>query len=120
MQGLSGTIITKSGDKFNGIFSTPNVDPNNTSFLLKMVQRVTQLEPRADALSDVTSPFVGTAPDYSMRFKLDEIADILVNSVSTSEVVVKENHGKPCTAALAAAIHTDNFPVDSLSNRISY
>lgn len=59
-----------------------------------MVQRVTLAEPRADGLSDTTTPFVGTGPDHSMKFKIDDIADIVVNNVTTAEVVAKDTNGK--------------------------
>jgi hypothetical protein len=59
-----------------------------------MVQRVTPAETRANGLSDITTPFVGTNPDHSMKFKIDEIADIVVNNVSTAEVVAKDTNGK--------------------------
>lgn len=60
-----------------------------------MVQRVaTQTEPRANGLSDTATPFIGSTADHSMTFKVEEVDDIIVNNVTTSEVVAKEANGK--------------------------
>uniref|UniRef100_A0A093VW94 PAB1-binding protein 1 n=1 Tax=Talaromyces marneffei PM1 TaxID=1077442 RepID=A0A093VW94_TALMA len=91
--GLSATITTKNGEKYSGIFSSSALDTNNTSVLLKMVQRVISTETHANGLSDTTTPFVGTTPDHSMKFKVDEITDIVVNNVTTAEVVAKDTNG---------------------------
>lgn len=59
-----------------------------------MVQRVTSAETPANGISNAATPFVGTTPDHGMKFKVDEITDIVVNNVSTAEVVAKDSNGK--------------------------
>jgi Ataxin 2 SM domain len=94
-QGLPATIVTKNGEKFNGVFSSSTPQPSGSTFLLKMVQRAaSQLESHANGLSDVTTPFIGSGADHSMKFNVEEIDDIIVNNVTTTEVAVKESNGK--------------------------
>ncbi|KAH8693276.1 putative PAB1 binding protein [Talaromyces proteolyticus] len=90
--GLPATVITKTGDTFNGIFSSSELQSSDSAFVLKMVHRG-QLDPRANGLSDSASPFVGASPDYSMTFDLKDIADITVANVTTSEIMAKESNG---------------------------
>jgi hypothetical protein len=91
---LSAVVTTKNGEKFSGIFSAASLEPGESSFTLKMVQRAAAAEEqRAHGLSDVASPFLGSRPDHSMTFDATEIADVAVANVSTSEVIAKESNG---------------------------
>lgn len=61
-----------------------------------MVQRpAKQDHQRANGVSDVVSPFLGTAPDHSMSFDVKDVVDIAVSSVSTAEVTAKAPNGMP-------------------------
>ncbi|KAJ5086404.1 SM domain found in ataxin-2 [Penicillium alfredii] len=92
--GLSTTITTKTGENFTGIFSSSTLEPSDSTFLLKMVQRASQEnQPKANGVSDVTSPYLGAAPEHSMAFDVKDVADISVPNVSTAEVSVKESNG---------------------------
>lgn len=94
MQGLTATVTTKNGDKFTGIFSSSSLEPNDSTFILKMVQCPTQSDQAgANGLSDATSPYLGSAPDHSMSFDIKEIADVSVANVSTANVTAKEQNG---------------------------
>jgi hypothetical protein len=75
-----------------------------------MVQRVTPAETHANGLSDTTTPFVGTTPDHSMKFKVDEITDIVVNNVTTAEVVAKDTNGKAILLSELGNILTVDHP----------
>ncbi|KAL2011709.1 hypothetical protein VTN00DRAFT_4427 [Thermoascus crustaceus] len=93
--GLPATITTKSGDKFTGIFSSSSFEPNESTFILKMVQRPSAQteQPRTNGLSDVASPYLGSPPDHSMAFDVKEIADVSVANVSTADVTAKPQNG---------------------------
>ncbi|KAJ5610838.1 hypothetical protein N7510_007557 [Penicillium lagena] len=92
--GLNTTITTKSGDKFTGIFSSSTLEASDSSFLLKMVQRASQEnQPKANGVSEVTSPYLGTGPDHSMAFDIKDVADIAVPNVVPAEVSAKESNG---------------------------
>lgn len=74
-----------------------------------MVQRASQEnQPKANGVSDVTSPYLGTAPEHSMAFDVKDVADISVPNVSTAEVSVKESNGMERSAfPLAIVCCTD-------------
>lgn len=83
-----------------------------------MVQRVSPMETHANGLSDTTTPFFGTAPDHSMKFKVDEITDIVVNNVSTAEVVAKDTNGKVIFSHSSGAYQL--LTIVRTSNRVPY
>ncbi|KAB8269932.1 hypothetical protein BDV30DRAFT_177399 [Aspergillus minisclerotigenes] len=92
--GLAATITTKNGEKYTGIFSSSSLEPSESSFVLKMVQRPTKQEQnRANGVSDATSPFLGSAPDHSMSFDVKDVVEISVPNVSTSDVTAKGANG---------------------------
>ncbi|CAG8031952.1 unnamed protein product [Penicillium nalgiovense] len=92
--GLHTTITTKSGEKFTGIFSSSTMEPNELSFLLKMVQRTTQEgQPRPNGVSDVATPYIGSAPEHIMSFDIKDVVDIAVPNVTTADVSAKEPNG---------------------------
>lgn len=92
MQGLSAIITTKNGEIFTGIFSSCSLEPNDSSFTLKMVQRLSSSspQPQTNGLSDVSVPFLGSPPEYSMIFDVKEVADLTVANVPNSGLVSKE------------------------------
>jgi hypothetical protein len=70
------------------------MEPNELSFLLKMVQRVPQEgQPRANGVSDVATPYLGSAPEHTMSFEIKDVADISVPNVTTAEVSAKDSNG---------------------------
>ncbi|KAJ5587814.1 SM domain found in ataxin-2 [Penicillium hispanicum] len=92
--GLHAVITTKSGEKFSGIFSSSTLETSDSSFLLKMVQRASQEnQPKTNGVSDVGSPYLGTAPEHIIAFDVKDVTDIAVPNVSPAEVSVKESNG---------------------------
>lgn len=62
--------------------------------MLKMAQRASKQDlQRTNGVSDVASPFMGSAPDHSMSFDVKDVVDISVPNVSTAEVTAKESNG---------------------------
>lgn len=60
-----------------------------------MVQRAPQDgQPKANGVSDVASPYLGSGPEHSMAFDIRDVADIAVPNVSPAEVSVKEANGR--------------------------
>ncbi|PWY81855.1 PAB1 binding protein [Aspergillus heteromorphus CBS 117.55] len=92
--GLTATVTTRSGEKFTGIFSSSALEPSESTFVLKMVQRPSKSEQhRSNGVSEASSPFMGSAPDHSMSFDFKDVADISVPNVSTADVTVKGSNG---------------------------
>ncbi|RAK82363.1 putative PAB1 binding protein (Pbp1) [Aspergillus fijiensis CBS 313.89] len=92
--GLTATVTSKTGEKYTGVFSSASLEPNESSFLLKMVQRPNKQEQhRANGVSEASSPFMGSAPDHSMSFDVKDIVDISVSDVSTTDVLAKAPNG---------------------------
>lgn len=75
-----------------------------------MVQRVASADTNANGISETTTLFVGTTPDHSMKFKVDEITDIVVNNVSTAEVVAKDTNGEVILLSYLRNILTVDHP----------
>lgn len=64
--------------------------------MLKMVQRPSKQDiQRSNGVSEVASPFLGSAPDHSMSFDIKDVVDISVANVSTADVTAKESNGMP-------------------------
>lgn len=62
--------------------------------VLKMVQKPAQQDSlRSNGVSDIASPYLGSAPDHSMTFDVKDIADVSVANVSTTDIIVKESNG---------------------------
>lgn len=60
-----------------------------------MVQRVSQdNQPKTNGVSDMSSPYLGVAPEHSMVFDIKDVADIAVPNVSPAEVSAKESNGR--------------------------
>ncbi|KAJ6036160.1 SM domain found in ataxin-2 [Penicillium herquei] len=92
--GLNTTITTKNGDKYTGIFSSSTLEPSESSFSLKMVQRVSDdNQSKTNGVSQVASPYLGTGIDHAMAFDIRDVADISVPNVVPAEVSVKESNG---------------------------
>ncbi|EEP80956.1 predicted protein [Uncinocarpus reesii 1704] len=93
--GSSATITTKNGEKFSGIFSGSVLEPNETSFILKMTRRAS-VDPdsiRPNGTSHQSSPYLGAAPDHKMVFDVQNLADFAVEGVSTAGMETKEQNG---------------------------
>jgi hypothetical protein len=75
-----------------------------------MVQRASQEnQPKANGVSDITSPYLGTGPDHSMAFDIKDIADIAVPNVVPAEVSAKESNGKSSPRPLIPHVLTTLF-----------
>ncbi|GLA10155.1 hypothetical protein AnigIFM60653_001799 [Aspergillus niger] len=94
--GLNATITTRNGDKYTGIFSSSTLEPSDCSFVLKMVQRPTKADQnKPNGVSDVSSPYMGSAPDHSMSFDVKDVVDISVPNVTPADVTAKSANGTP-------------------------
>ncbi|KAL4969015.1 putative PAB1 binding protein (Pbp1) [Aspergillus stella-maris] len=90
--GLATSITTKNGDEFTGIFSASSLESADSSITLKMTQRQSkQDQQRSNGVSDAASPFLGSAPDHAMTFNLNDVVDVYVPSVTTTDVLAKPN-----------------------------
>ncbi|KAL2817862.1 PAB1 binding protein [Aspergillus granulosus] len=90
--GLATTVTTRNGDEFTGIFSSSSLEPSDSSITLKMTQRQSkQDQNRANGVSDTTSPFIGSAPEHSMTFNVNDVVDISVLNVTTADILAKPN-----------------------------
>ncbi|KAL5043642.1 hypothetical protein BDW71DRAFT_115795 [Aspergillus fruticulosus] len=90
--GLSTTVTTKSGDQFTGILSSSSLESNESSVTLKMTQRhLKQEQQRANRVSDVASPFFGSAPEHIMTFNINDVLDVSVLNVTTTDLSAKPN-----------------------------
>ncbi|KAL2832040.1 hypothetical protein BDW59DRAFT_114728 [Aspergillus cavernicola] len=90
--GLTATITTRNGDEFTGIFSSSSFEPSESSITLKMAQRQSKHgQNRANGVSEVASPFIGSAPEHSVAFNMNDVVDVSVLNVSTTDVLAKPN-----------------------------
>ncbi|KAL2872145.1 putative PAB1 binding protein (Pbp1) [Aspergillus lucknowensis] len=90
--GLTTTITTRNGDEFSGIFSSSSLEPSDSSITLKMAQRQSkQDQHRSNGVSDATSPFLGSAPEHSVTFNVNDVVGISVPNVTTTDVLAKPN-----------------------------
>ncbi|KAK2737772.1 hypothetical protein FQN57_007420 [Myotisia sp. PD_48] len=92
--GHTTTITLKNGEKFTGIFSGATLEPNETSFMLKMTQ---QFIPDSEigqqnGISHEKSPYIGLAPDHQMIFEVQDLAHLEIPKLTTSGVAAKENN----------------------------
>lgn len=94
-QGLDATVVTRSGEKFSGIFSSSSLEPTNSSFVLKMVRRLSQQDQSraTNGVSEIEAPFLGSAPDHSVAFDVKDVIDVSVANVSTADVTAKGSNG---------------------------
>ncbi|KAJ6150898.1 hypothetical protein N7470_007492 [Penicillium chermesinum] len=92
--GLTTTVTTCAGDKFIGIFSAANLEANDSSVTLKMVQNASQeSEPKANGVSEIRSPYLGSGLEHVMTFNMKDVANISVPNVVPAEVSAKESNG---------------------------
>ncbi|PKY00863.1 hypothetical protein P168DRAFT_321922 [Aspergillus campestris IBT 28561] len=92
--GLHATITMKNGERFSGIFSSSSLEPSETSFVFKMVQRLPKQEQgKTNGASEPATPFLGSAPDHSVSLDARDIVEISVPNVSTSDVTAKAPSG---------------------------
>ncbi|KAL4930109.1 putative PAB1 binding protein (Pbp1) [Aspergillus undulatus] len=90
--GLTAFVTTRNGEEFTGILSSSSFEPTDSSITLKMTQRQSKHDQhRSNGVSDVASPFLGVAPEHSMTFNLNDVVDIYVPNVTTTDVLAKSN-----------------------------
>ena len=59
-----------------------------------MVQRLSKQDlQRANGVSDVASPFLGSGADHIMAFDVKDVVDISVAGASTADVTAKGSNG---------------------------
>lgn len=85
----------KNGERFSGIFSSSSLEPSETSFVFKMVQRLPKQEQgKTNGASEPATPFLGSAPDHSVSLDARDIVEISIPNVSTSDVTAKAPSGE--------------------------
>ncbi|KAL4781535.1 hypothetical protein BJX76DRAFT_13807 [Aspergillus varians] len=68
-----------------------------------MTQRQSkQDQQRTNGVSEVTSPFLGSAPEHNMTFNMSDVVDVSVPNVTTTDVLAKPNGN-----AASAGFRTD-------------
>ena len=94
-QGLIGTVVTRKGDTFTGVFAGAMTEVNDSTFLFKMVRQLSeQFKETTNGTRDCSGDYVGIGSDHSMTFNAGDIADIIIENVSTTTTSGPQN-GKP-------------------------
>lgn len=87
-------ITVKNGDKYSGIFSSSSLEPNDSSFILKMVQKTHSEEAQANGVAEHEIIFVGSGKDHAMAFDVKDVVELSVENVSSTETASKNQNGK--------------------------
>jgi hypothetical protein len=67
-----------------------------------MTQRqAKQDQQRANGVSDAASPFFGPAPEHIVTFNMNDVVDIAVLNVTTTDVLAKSNGTSPTPLILS-------------------
>ncbi|MCJ1390426.1 hypothetical protein MMC18_003285 [Xylographa bjoerkii] len=83
--GLIGTIVTRKGDAFIGVFAGATTEVNDSIFLFKMVRQLSeQSKESTTGKRDCSGEYIGKGSDHSMVFNAGDIADISIENVSTT------------------------------------
>lgn len=92
VQGTSVIVITKGGDKFEGIFSGSVPDSNETHVTLSMTTRIyTTNGGQTNGVTEQDPSFVGSGPDFTMMFNMRDVADLAIPELSVAEAVKTQN-----------------------------
>ena len=82
-QGLQTSVTVKNGDVFSGIFFGADVETNEPSYLLKMVQQVRSgNKSEVNGNQETLGEYIGLGDDHSMSFDIKEVADLAVDNVT--------------------------------------
>ncbi|MCJ1283924.1 hypothetical protein MMC26_003255 [Xylographa opegraphella] len=83
--GLVGTVVTRKGDAFSGVFAGATTEVNESTFLFKMVRHLLERsKANTNGIRDCSGEYVGTGFDHSMVFNAGDIADISIENVPTT------------------------------------
>ncbi|MCJ1295155.1 hypothetical protein MMC34_006716 [Xylographa carneopallida] len=83
--GLVGTIVTRKGESFTGVFAGATTEVNESTFLFKMVRRLSERsKENANGIRDYSDEFIETGFDHSMVFNAGDVADISIENVPTT------------------------------------
>ena len=90
--GTSVTITTKADEKFEGIFSSSDLDTNDHKVTICMA-RTTQStsETQANGVKDQAPAFAGFGPNFALTFSLRELANISIPELSTLDPSKSQN-----------------------------
>jgi hypothetical protein len=84
----------KNGDKYSGIFSSSSLEPNDSSFILKMVQKTHSEEAQANGVAEHDTIFVGSGKDHTIAFDVKDVVELSVENVTSTETSSKNQNGK--------------------------
>ena len=102
IQGVTGSVVTKSGETFFGVFAGATTDANESAFLFKMVQKIhTQQKEDTNGSSEDNDEYVGSGSEYAMTFNVTDIIDITFTDVTATSHTTGQN-GKPQPLLLAS------------------
>jgi hypothetical protein len=100
-QGTSLTVMTKSGETYEGILSYSTPDSTETNITLSMTRKTHSAgEVQTNGIAEHDAPFVGLGPDFAMTFNVRDVVDVNISDLSIPDAVKSQN-GK----------HNHNFQV---------
>lgn len=92
IKGLQISILTTSGEKFEGVFCGSTLESGETNITTKMTKRMTSgNDARANGVRDQSSAFTGSGPDHAMTFEGKDVAEISLPSLSIPEALKPQN-----------------------------
>lgn len=91
-QGLQVSISTTSGDKFEGVLCRSALEPGDTSITTKMTKKISSgNDTRVNGVAAQSSAFIGSGPDFGMRFEGAEIAEVSLPPLNIPETPKPQN-----------------------------
>jgi Ataxin 2 SM domain len=92
LQGLQISISTTSGEKFEGVFVGSNLESGDTNITTKMTKRISvNNDVRVNGITDHSSAFTGSGPDFAMTFEGKDIAEVSLPSLNIPEASKPQN-----------------------------
>jgi Ataxin 2 SM domain len=86
-KGLQISILTTSGEKYEGVFCGSALESTETSITTKMTKRTSSTnDTRANGVTGQSSAFTGTGPDFAVTFEGKDIAEVFLPSLTIPEV----------------------------------
>ena len=77
--------MTRKGESFTGVFAGATTEVNESTFLFKMVRRLSERsKENANGIRDYSDEFIETGFDHSMVFNAGDVADISIENVPTT------------------------------------
>lgn len=79
-------LITKAGDKYEGVFAGYATSQNVQKITLKMTKKVIASPiTQHNGISSTEAAFAGASPDHAMSFDLKDMADMTIPEFSLPE-----------------------------------